>query len=96
MTKQPKQQSIADARTNLPQLIREAAAGEAIELTRRGERVAVLIGQKEYERLTARPRLFSEAFDTFVSDFSHANLKIDPDEVFAGVRDPRPGRDSGL
>jgi prevent-host-death family protein len=96
MTKPPKQQSIADARINLPQLVREAAAGEAIELTRRGERVAVLIGQKEYERLAARPRRFSEAWDAFVSELSPASLKIDPDEVFSAVRDPRPGRDSGL
>lgn len=96
MTKPPKQQSIADARTNLPQLIREAAAGEAIELTRRGERVAVLIGQKEYERLSSRPLRFSEAWDAFVSNICPANAKIDPDEVFAGVRDPLPGRDSGL
>jgi prevent-host-death family protein len=91
------QQSITDARTNLPQLVREAAAGEAIELTRRGERVAVLIGQKEYERLAAaRPRRFSEAWDAFVRELSPAGLKIDPADVFSGVRDPRPRRQTGL
>ena len=39
-------QSIAEARRNLPSLIREAESGKAVELTRRGEPVAVLISCK--------------------------------------------------
>jgi prevent-host-death family protein len=92
----PKRHSIADARTNLPQLIRDAEAGKTVELTRRGERVAVLISWKQYERLVSRRRPFSEAWDEFSREFSPAKLKIDPDEVFGGVRDKDPGRDSGL
>ncbi len=92
----PKKHSIADARSNLPQLIRDAEAGETVELTRRGEGVAVMIGWKQYERLASPKRSFSEARDDFSREFSPAKLKIDPDEVFAGVRDKDPGRDSGL
>jgi len=88
--------SIADARSNLPQLIRDAEAGQAIELTRRGEGVAVLIGLKQYERFTARTRSFSKALSDFRDAFSVADLDIDPDEVFADARDKSAGRDPKL
>lgn len=89
-----KQRSIAAARSNLPQLVREAEAGEPIELTRRGESVAVLIGRKQYERLATRSRRFSEAWTEFTREVALSELAIDPDEVF--VRDKRPGREVGL
>jgi hypothetical protein len=58
--------------------------------------VAVLIGQKEYQRLVSRSRTFSEAWADFTRDVDLEELDIDPDEVFAGVRDQSPGRDGGL
>jgi prevent-host-death family protein len=88
--------SIANARMNLPQLVREAESGEAIELTRRGEKVAVLIGLKEFERLTGRPRRFGEALAEFRRSFDLEELNLDPDEIFEGVRDQSPGRDVDL
>jgi prevent-host-death family protein len=91
-----KRHSVADARSNLPQLIRDAEAGEPVELTRRGEGVAALIGWKEYERFLASSRSFSAAWNDFQREFSLAEMNIDPDEVFAGVRDHGPGRDSKL
>lgn len=91
-----KQQSIADARSNLPKLVREAEAGQPIELTRRGEGVAVLIGRKQYERLAEGSRRFSRAWDEFSREVELAELDIDPDSVFAGVREARPGREPGL
>ena len=90
-----KRHSIADARSNLPKLIRDAESGEPIELTRRGEGVAVLIGLKQYERL-AGSRRFSEAWKEFADEVELADLAIDPDEIFSDVRDARPGRDVGL
>ena len=91
-----KQQSIAEARTNLPQLVREAESGEPIELTRRGKSVAVLIGRRQYERLAARSRRFSDAWDEFVREVDLSQLTIDPDEIFDEVRDKGPGREIGL
>jgi prevent-host-death family protein len=91
-----KQRSIAEARSNLPQLIREAESGEPIELTRRGESVAVLIGRKQYERLVTRSRRFSEAWQEFAREVELAELAIDPDEIFNDLRDTRPRRDIGL
>jgi prevent-host-death family protein len=91
-----KQHSIAEARSNLPKLVREAESGEPIELTRRGESVAMLIGRKQYARLATHVRRFSEAWDEFTGDAELSELAIDPDDVFDGVRDSRAGRDIGL
>lgn len=90
------QHSIAEARSNLPKLIRIAEAGKAVELTRRGESVAVLIGRRQYDRLLSRSRRFSEAWDDFSRDVDLARLGIDPDAVFTKARDDSPGRDAGL
>jgi len=91
-----KQQSIAEARSNLPQLVREAESGEPIELTRRGESVAVLIGRKQYDRLATRSRRFSAAWNQFTREVDLSELAIDPDEIFNDLRDTRPGREVGL
>lgn len=87
-----KRQSIAEARNNLPTLVREAESGKPVELTRRGESVAVLISRKEYERLARRSRRFSEAWRDFSSRIDVARTAIDPDEIFADTRDSAPGR----
>lgn len=88
--------SIAQARSNLPRLVREAEQGKAVELTRRGEPVAVLIGRREFERLTGRYRSFDETYRVFREAVGLEGLAIDPDAVFAGARDAGPGRDVGL
>jgi len=84
--------SIAEARNNLPTLVREAESGKAVELTRRGESVAVLVSRKEYERLARRSRRFSEAWSDFSKKVDLAEAAIDPDEIFADTRDSKPGR----
>ncbi len=88
--------SISEARSNLPRLVREAERGKAVELTRRGEAVAVLIGRRQYERLTGHYRRFSDAYEAFRKDVDLAELAIDPDELFAGTRDDTRGRDVRL
>ena len=88
--------SIAEARRNLPTLVRTAESGAAIELTRHGESVAVLIGRKEFERLAVGRRRFTEAYDAFERDTDLATLALNPDEVFGTVRDTVPGRDVEL
>ncbi len=88
--------SIADARSKLSGLVRDAERGKAIELTRRGEFVAVLIGRRQYERLTSHYRSFSEAYRQFCADVNLEELAVDPDELFAGIRDELPGREVHL
>lgn len=88
--------SISEARSNLPRLVREAESGNAVELTRRGEAVAVLIGRRQYERLTGQYRSFLDAYEDFTQDIDLIELGIDPDELFAGTRDQARGRDVHL
>lgn len=88
--------SIAEARSNLTRLVREAERGKAVELTRRGEPVAVLIGHRQFERLTGQYRSFFDAYQEFSEQVDLAELAIDPDELFAGARDDTRGRDIHL
>ncbi|MBF2759488.1 MAG: type II toxin-antitoxin system Phd/YefM family antitoxin [Ectothiorhodospiraceae bacterium AqS1] len=89
--------SISEARINLARLVREAEQGRPVELTRGGKVVAVLTGKLQDDRtIGQRHRGFMEAYDDFVQDVDLAELDIDPDEVFASVRDRSPGRDVHL
>ena len=85
--------SIADARRDLPRLIREAEHGKMVELTRRGKPVAVLVGHRTFERLAAGRRSFVDAYREFATAVDIATLTLDPDELFEGVRIVTPGRD---
>ena len=76
--------------------MRAAESGKAVELTRRGEPVAVLIGRRQYERLTMKYRGFSDAFGDFAREFDLVELAIDPDELFARARDEIHGREVNL
>jgi len=92
----PANHSIAEARNNLPSLVREVEAGKAIELTRHGRPVAILIGCRQYERLTNRRSCFSDAFDEFSRDVDLQELDLDPHELFGHVRDRTRGREVDL
>ena len=85
--------SIADARRNLPTLIREAENGKAVQLTRHGKPVAVLLGQQQYKQLCAGRRSFAEAYSHFAQVTDLAELALDPDALFADTRESIPGRD---
>lgn len=88
-----RRRSIAEARNSLPRLVRDAETGKAVELTRRGKPVAVLIGRRQYDRLTAEPRGFSAAYAAFVRNVDLRQLAIDPDEAFGPARDNAGGRE---
>jgi len=88
--------SIAEARSNLAKLVRDAESGKTVELTRRGEPVAVVVGRKEYDRLTSKRGTFSKALAAFVSEVDLRKLAIDPGEVFGDVRERGGGREVAL
>ena len=90
--KMTEKHSITEARSNLPRLIRKAEQGKTVELTRRGTPVAVLLGQKKFERLSTGRRSFAETYREFKATVDLEELDLDPDEIFAGVRDTTPGR----
>jgi prevent-host-death family protein len=83
--------AIAEARANLPTLIDEVEAGAAVELTRRGKVIAVMISIAEYERLRS-PRIgFQDAYQRFLKKHSPAEVGVDA--AFAKkVRDRSSGR----
>jgi prevent-host-death family protein len=90
------QYSIAEARSNLPKLVREAEWGKPVELTRRGESVAVIIGRRQFEQLTATRQGFVAAYREFSAEFDLAELAIDPDQLFDDTRDETGGREDSL
>jgi prevent-host-death family protein len=84
--------SIAEARHNLAALVHELEKKERIELTRRGEPVAVLLSMRAYRRLSAPKADFWEAYEAFRQTHALSELNIEP-EVFDTVRDQSPGRE---
>jgi len=94
--KMTRQHSIADARRNLPRLIREAEDGKTVELMRRGQPVAVIVGLRLFERLAAGRRGFADAYADFTAAVDLSGLALDPDALFDGARDKSPGRNVGL
>ena len=90
-----KQIAIAEARANLPKILREVECGVPVELTRRGKPVAVVLSIHEYRRLTTPKGGFWEALMEFrrTHDLEEIWREGDP---FEGVRDRSPGRDVHL
>ena len=88
--------SIAEARRNLPKLVRAVEHGMAVELTRRGKPVAVLVGCKRFERLVSSRRSFLTAYQVFRNESDLTELALDPDKLFARQREKTPGRDVRL
>ena len=84
--------SIAEARHNLAAIVHELEQTPIISLTRRGEPVAVLIAQHEFQRMQAGMTNFWDAYAAFRQAHDIQALEIEP-EVFAGVRDRSPGRE---
>jgi prevent-host-death family protein len=83
--------AIAEARANLPTLIDEVAGGAAVQLTRRGKVIAVMISVEEYERLRAPRPSFQEAYQQFLKKHSPAQAGLETG--FANkLRDRSPGR----
>ena len=83
--------SIAEARNGLPKLVHAVEAGAPVELTRRGQSVAVLVSIDEFKRLSGKkPDLWSE-IEKFRAE---TNLEeLDAEGFLEGIRDPSPGRE---
>lgn len=87
--------SIAEARSNLAAIIGRISAGSAIELTRRGEPVAVLISPAEFARLRGGRTNFREAYRALLAEFGNEEVGLAP-EFAQSLRDRSPGRDVPL
>ena len=67
-----------------------AEDGATVQIHRRGAPVAVLISNRRFERLAAGRKGFMAAYREFVHSSDRSGL--DPDALFAGVRNASPGR----
>lgn len=83
--------SIADARSRLPSIVDQAEAGAAIELTRRGRPVAVLVSHQEFQRLRGQQEQFGNAYGRFLETHDLEEIGVDHDFASAG-RDKTAGR----
>ena len=86
--------SIAEARNRFTAIIRDAETSSAVEITRHGETVAVLLSWKQYQRLSAK-KDFWDSYTSFQEVFNLAELQIEP-EIFEDLRDESPGREPDL
>lgn len=84
--------SLAEARNHLTAIVRRVEKSAAVELTRRGKPVAVILSIEEYQRLAAPRASFASAFNRFREAIDLADLDLGP-EMFAGIRDTDPGRE---
>ena len=87
----PRQYSIADARSNLPHIVDQAEAGLEVELTRRGQPVALVVSRRTFDRLREKRGQFSEAYERFLARFSLEEIGLDPGEL-SRARDTTTGR----
>jgi prevent-host-death family protein len=91
-----KRYSIASARDNLASIVHDLESIDSVEITRRGEPVAILLSKSHYDRLTACKTGFWEAYTQFIKEVNLVDLKIDPDDVFGNIRDQSAGREIKL
>jgi prevent-host-death family protein len=91
----PQRYSIAEARSRLPSIVDQAEAGIEVELTRRGQPVAVLVSCREFERLRGKRVHFADAYRTFLETHSLRAVGVD-DDFAASTRDRTTGRKVSL
>ena len=90
-----KRYSIAEARANLPTIVREAESGKEIQLTRRGRPVAMVVPSQKYERLRGERPRFVEAYGSFVKKFPPNEVGLD-NGFFELIRQESAGREVPL
>lgn len=84
--------SIAEARDRFAALIRQVEQAQSpVQVTRRGQPVAVILSQEEYETLLARPpqRDFWTAYQEYKERWQGVAMDIEED-IWEDVRDRTP------
>lgn len=87
----PRRYSIADARSSLPHIVDQAEAGVEVELTRRGQPVAVVVSRRTFDRLREKRGEFGEAYQRFLARFSLDEIGFEQAEPLT-ARDTTTGR----
>lgn len=78
---------------NLDRILQEVEQGEPVEIIWQGKQVAVMLSASEYERLLSKKLGFWESVEQLRQEYDVENADINPDQIFANVRDKSPGRD---
>lgn len=94
-----KETSIREAKSNLTRLLREVEKGRAVRLTRRGKPVAVLLSERQYERLTTaqdRDRNFLRFLTGWRREVIAKGLPFLSDDELSALRDRSLGRETTL
>ncbi len=90
-----KSYAVAEARARLSDILDEVEAGGAVQLTRRGRAVAVVLSAAQYEALRSERASFADAYRVFAA--SRAMDGVDLDRAyFASLRDRGTGRRTRL
>ena len=88
--------SVAEANSQFAAILRQVEKRGPVEITRHGNPVAILLSITEFEHLRDRqehkPDLF-QAIMKWREENDVASLNLNPDEIFANVRDQSPGRE---
>lgn len=84
--------SIADAKNQLPRIVHEVEREGAVQLTRRGRPVAVLLSGTEYERLRCQGNSLLAAITAWRREAGAELADLSADEI-GSWRDRSPGRD---
>ncbi len=74
--------SIAEAKSHLARLVHQVEDGPPVELTRRGQPVAMLVSIRDYQRFTPQHDVW-DAVQKLRESYDLEALDIDPDKVFA-------------
>ncbi len=90
-----KRYSIAEARHDLAAIVKELEQQPAIQITRRGQPVAVLVSTREYERLSSSRTGFWEAYESFREQVDLVKHGLEPG-FLEGLRQVDTGREVGL
>ncbi len=85
-----KRYSIAEAKNHFPRLVHAVEREGAVEITRRGRPVAMLVSMEEYGRMHDRRVGFWQALEAF-RRVAGNDMELG-DEVFRDLRDRSPGR----
>ncbi len=86
-----KQFSISDAKNRLPALVHDIEHGPAVQLTRHGKPVAVILSISQYKKLISPPKNFWATLSAFRESADPDSLLSYGDDVF-DHRAQSPGR----
>ena len=93
--------SLPYAQDNLSEIVRQMEEGEPVELTEKGEPVAVLVSCEDFKRYKRHtpdlPKAKGDLWEAIQQWRSEQDFdKVNFDDVFDNVRDRSPGREINL